>query len=90
MARRLGMNHTYFHAQPADLEDWPPADTVEASPDAFAEAVAFVEDQAQTVPLMLTTPRDVETYFTGLLNGEVVSPAVSAHHPGNLAGSGGR
>src|SRR5215213_5170347 len=78
MARRLGMNDTYFHVQPAELDTWPPADLGDADPDAFAEAVAFAEEQAKDGPLMLTTARDIEIYFAELLAGEVVNPDVSA------------
>ena len=78
MARRLGMNHTFFHVQPDEMEAWPPADSGDADPAELAEAVAFAEEQALDGPLMLTTARDVEIYFAGLLSGEVVNPGVSA------------
>lgn len=78
MARRLGMADTYFHVQPDEMEAWPPADSGDADPGKLAEAVAFAEEQALDGPLMLTTARDVEVYFSRLLAGEVVSPSVSA------------
>src|SRR5215218_1314189 len=78
MARRLGMTHTFFHVQPTELEDWPPATPTDADPAALSEAITFAEEQAGAGPLMLTTPRDIETYFSRLLAGNVVSPAVSA------------
>lgn len=77
MARDLGMTHTHFHVDPVELDEWPPADVTNAEPGALAEAVAFAEEQALDGPLMLTTPRDMEAYFSRLLAGEVVNEAVS-------------
>lgn len=78
MAESLGMTHTHFHVDPRSLADWPPADVPEATPAALQDAIAFVEQQANDGPLMLTTPRDMEIYLDRLLAGRVVNAAVSA------------
>jgi beta-lactamase class A len=76
-ARELGMTKTYFYVDPRDLPEWPPTDVQSGDPETLATAVAFTEAQAVAGPLMLTTPRDMATYFDKLLNDEVINPSVS-------------
>ncbi|MCC6791205.1 MAG: serine hydrolase [Thermomicrobiales bacterium] len=76
-ARSIGMTSTHFHVEPPDMAEWPPTNVAGTDPAILEEAIAFAEAQAVDGPIMLTTPRDIETYFTKLLAGEVVSPEVS-------------
>ena len=76
-ARQLGMNNTYFYVDPRDLPDWPPAGVQSGDSATLDEAVKFAELQADAGELMLTTPRDIATYFDRLLSDRVVNPAVS-------------
>lgn len=76
-ARDLGMDHTYFYVDPRDLVEWPPVAGPDDDPAALAEAVTFIESQADTGPLMITTPRDIATYFDKLIGEEVISADVS-------------
>jgi beta-lactamase class A len=77
-ARELGMESTYFYVDPRDLPDWPPSGIRSGDADTLAEAVEFAESQADEGELMLTTPRDIATFFDRLLSDEVVNEAVSA------------
>jgi beta-lactamase class A len=84
-ADAIGLQHTHLFVDPADLPDWPPAPGADAPPDDLATAVAFVEAQARDSPVMLTTPRDMATYFQRLLAGRIVSGEASFAIYGILA-----
>lgn len=76
-ARALGMTESYFFVDPRNLDGWPPAQIPGVQPETLGTAVAFVEQEADAGPIMVTTPRDMATYFQKLLAGEVVNQAVS-------------
>ncbi len=78
MAQDLGMTGSYLTVDLASLPQWPPkleADDVAADLDS---AVAFIEYEALSGPVMLTTPADIGHYFELLLKGDVVSESASA------------
>ncbi len=77
-AREIGMDHTYFYVDPRDLAEWPPTPGPDDDPEAMAESVAFIESMADDGPLMITTPRDIATYFNALLSDEIIDADVSA------------
>lgn len=76
-ARALGMRRTYFSVDPRELPDWPPVDLRSGDLAELRQAVAFVETQAAGGPLMLTTPRDITTFFDKLMTGLVINARVS-------------
>jgi beta-lactamase class A len=78
MAKSLGMISTNLVVYPAGLAAWPPAPGASDDAVSMAQAVAFVESQANDGPVMITTPRDVATFFLRLLANNVVSPGASA------------
>jgi beta-lactamase class A len=78
MAKSLGMTSTDLVVYPSGLAAWPPALGASDDAAAMSRAVAFVESQAADGPVMITTPRDVSTFFLRLLANTVVSPAASA------------
>jgi beta-lactamase class A len=75
-AETLGMHDTWFNIDPRDLAIWPARYTDSANPDA-AQAIAFVEEQADFNPLNITTPHDIARYWHLLRLGQVVSPEAS-------------
>lgn len=78
MAKSLGMSSTYLVVYPTGLAAWPPALGTSDDAASMAQAVAFVESQAIDGPVMMTTPRDIATFFLRLLANNVVSPEASA------------
>jgi beta-lactamase class A len=76
-ARSIGMVDTYLYVSPYALPFWPPAPGSKDSADAFVTAVSFIDSMAAWGPVMLTTPRDIATFFSGLLAGRVVSVGAS-------------
>jgi beta-lactamase class A len=78
MAKSLGMTSTDLVVYPAGLAAWPPALGTSDDAASMAQAVAFVETQTADGPVMITTPRDVATFFQRLLANNVVSPETSA------------
>jgi len=77
-AREIGMDHTYFYVDPRDLAEWPPTPGPDDDPEALAESVTFIESTADSGPLMITTPRDIATYFNELMSDGIVDADVSA------------
>lgn len=85
MAKSLGMTSTNLVVYPTELAAWPPALGESDDEAAMAQAVAFVESQAIDGPIMMTTPRDIATFFLRLLANNVVSPEASAGITGILS-----
>lgn len=78
MAPRLGMTSTHLWVDPERLPDWPPSPKVGGADDGTAAAVEFVDAAAEKGVVSITTPRDIATFFTRLLDEQVVGPAASA------------
>jgi beta-lactamase class A len=77
-ARAIGMVDTYMYVSPYALPNWPPVPGNGDSPEAHVTAVTFIDTMAAAWgPVMLTTPRDIATFFSGLLAGRVVSVRAS-------------
>ena len=78
MAHDLGMTGSFLTVGLEAIPQWPPQ--LDASDQAadLESAVAFVESEALSGPVMLTTPADIGHYFELLLKGEVVSESASA------------
>ena len=77
MAKSLGMTSTNLVVYPTSLATWPPALGQSDNATAMAQAVAFIESQAADGPVMITTPRDIATFFLRLLANTVVSAEAS-------------
>lgn len=79
MAQRLGLVSTHLFVTDVDrLADWPPEPGADATAAEVRKAVAFIEREAASGPVNITTPRDMVHFFELLWNGQVVSPSVSA------------
>jgi beta-lactamase class A len=78
MAQVLGMMGSYLTVDLSSIPQWPPQLVVTDSAADLDTAVAFVESEAQSGPIMLTTPADIAHFFDLLLKGEVVSESASA------------
>ncbi len=76
-SRAIGMVDTHMFVSPYALPSWPPLPGVSDSPESFATALAFIDGMAGWGPVMITTPRDIATFFSGLLAGQVVSVGAS-------------
>lgn len=77
MADSIGMPDTHFLVIPQEIPSWPERFANSENPDAI-EAVAFVETQALSRRLNVTTPQDIGRYWTALLQGEIVSESASS------------
>lgn len=78
-AQTLGMTSTHLVVNPTALAQWPPVRGASDDEAALSQAVAFVELFAmEDGTVMITTPRDIATFFSMLLNGMVVSTGASA------------
>ncbi len=78
MAHVLGMMGSYLTVDLSSIPQWPPQLVVTDSAADLDTAVAFVESEAQSGPIMLTTPADIAHFFDLLLKGEVVHESASA------------
>jgi beta-lactamase class A len=76
-ARAIGMVDTHLYIDPAALPAWPPMPGPGDSAEDLAEAVAFIDSAGFWGAAMLTTPRDIATFFSGLLAGRVISVEAS-------------
>jgi beta-lactamase class A len=78
MAHDLGMTGSYLTVDLSNISHWPPDPDATDSVEDLDTAVAFVESEALSGPIMLTTPADIGHFFALLLQGEVVSESASA------------
>jgi beta-lactamase class A len=78
MAQELGLTGTHFLVELDGLPEWPPRPAGDASLHDVEAATMFVNAEARTGPVNLTTPCDMAQFFRMLLVGEVVSPEASA------------
>ncbi|CAN5654414.1 hypothetical protein BH09CHL1_BH09CHL1_20850 [soil metagenome] len=78
-AQSIGMTSTHLVVAPTALAQWPPVQGASDDESSLNQAVAFVELFAmEDGTVMITTPRDIATFFSMLLNGMVVSTGASA------------
>lgn len=76
-ARAIGMTDTHMFVSPYALPIWPPPPGAGDSPESLASAVSFIDGMAVWGPVMITTPRDIATFFSGLLAGRIVNVEAS-------------
>jgi beta-lactamase class A len=72
-AREIGMTDTWMFVTTPELAAWPPFPGDSDRLDSMATASGFIDAIYGGSPVMITTPRDIATFFAGLIAGKVVS-----------------